>query len=513
MPILLSVILLCFASSSFAAEKTPKPDHLIIMIFDAMRPDFVDRFGMKNFKRLQQMSRNYPQAYVGHLFSETVVAHAVIPTGLPPRLLPWDDDLFWDKDGRLGKGDAFYLTGNLSIEQHKQLLGDLPSHVFLQSKLKNRFGGKVFAVGAKAYAASIFGGPHADGIVTFKKEAGKCLPAGRAVPDYVSGDDRFTVDCSDRQGTEMSFYPLDGARHVPGKDPKHLGGDTWVADVAMKLMEKEQWSALLLTFSGIDKMAHMLGEQDGPRPHDFKSEVSFENIVKNADVQLGRLLDALEKRGELSRTLIVVTADHGGQANRYFFGGRGKGHSGVIVGDEATSEDKVPGIEQLRRNAKVRASYYDSALRVWLEDQVPANRAKAVASLEQMSGVVAVYGKMKKEPVEQLENAEPEAAPADYGYKLEASSRLESQPRRFKDWMKQNAEGLLDSMASERSPDLVGFLEDDVGYGLLGDHGGAQEKVQRVPLSVYVPGKRGAVLGERVRHRDIKGLIEKEMGL
>jgi hypothetical protein len=47
------------------------PDHLVFMVFDQMRPDYVDRFGLENFKRLRASSRHYPDAYVGHLASQT----------------------------------------------------------------------------------------------------------------------------------------------------------------------------------------------------------------------------------------------------------------------------------------------------------------------------------------------------------------------------------------------------------------------------------------------------------
>ena len=63
-----------------------KTDHVLMMVFDQMRPDYIDRFNLEHFKRLRASARNYPDAYVGHLASQTVVSHLVIPTGLPPSL-------------------------------------------------------------------------------------------------------------------------------------------------------------------------------------------------------------------------------------------------------------------------------------------------------------------------------------------------------------------------------------------------------------------------------------------
>ena len=59
------------------------------------------------------------------------------------------------------------------------------------------------------------------------------------------------------------IYKLDGNHYVPGKDPAHLGGDVWTADAAIEIMNRESWSGLFLTFGAIDKIGHMLGEQDG----------------------------------------------------------------------------------------------------------------------------------------------------------------------------------------------------------------------------------------------------------
>ena len=37
-------------------------------------------------------------------------------------------------------------------------------------------------------------------------------------------------------------------------------------------------------------------------------------------------------------------------------------------------------------------------------------------------------------------------------------------------------------MAADSGPDVVGLLHDDTSYGVYGDHGGASEEVQRVPM-------------------------------
>src|SRR5687768_871480 len=169
--------------STTAAHRAPPPkvDHVLLMVFDQMRPDYIDRFGLTNFKRLRSSSRNYPDALVGHLSSQTVVAHMVIPTGLRPGDLPWVDDALVDIDGAIGKPGLAYNTGKLTRPQTWQLLQKIPRDQFLPARIQDKLGGKVFAVGEKDYAAAFLGGPHASAIVTMKA----CAPEGVNVPEYI----------------------------------------------------------------------------------------------------------------------------------------------------------------------------------------------------------------------------------------------------------------------------------------------------------------------------------------
>ena len=63
-------------------------------------------------------------------------------------------------------------------------------------------------------------------------------------------------------GTQAAFpswlYP--GGQPVRSRQrPAHLGGDTWVADAAIAMMQNENWSGMFVTLGGIDKAGHMWG--------------------------------------------------------------------------------------------------------------------------------------------------------------------------------------------------------------------------------------------------------------
>ena len=58
------------------------------------------------------------------------------------------------------------------------------------------------------------------------------------------------------------------------------------------------------------KPAHLLGDHSAPR-HMNDRRQNYDEYIANLDFEFGRLLDALESRGILDNTYLVVTSDHG----------------------------------------------------------------------------------------------------------------------------------------------------------------------------------------------------------
>jgi hypothetical protein len=495
-------------SGSRVPTRRAVPDHLLFMVFDQMRPDYIDRFGLENFKRLRASSRHYPDAYVGHLASQTVVAHMVMPTGLPPRALPWVEDAFVDEAGTLGKPGAAYKTGELGREQTWKLLQGIPRTQFLPARLIDALGekvGGVFAVGQKDYAANLLGGPHASSIVTLAKPqdgATECTPTGVNVPDYIASNRRFAIDCSESQTYGTGFntvYKIDGNRYVPGKDPAHLGGDIWTADAAIEIMRRDRWSGLLLTFGGIDKIAHMLGEQDGGGLESVPSEYHLADILRIADQQLGRLLAALDEQGLANRTLVVVTSDHGGQENTFYMGNNGSQSCCPFEGSKASV---TPPYWVAHVNAvaggKLKTAYASTTLTVWLADRSASTEQSAIRGLKDIPGITEIYARRQ--------------TGSSYRYD-QVHANFRSTTAQFQSWAKRHSAELLDTMAGPAGPDVVGLLADGYGFGRIGDHGGAQERVQRIPLFMRVPGEPPARRKEQIRQMDLAPEITKILAL
>src|SRR3712207_6173944 len=167
-----------------------------------------------------------------------------------------------------------------------------------------------------------------------------------------------------------NMYPLDGNRFVPGRNKRHLGGDTWVADAAMKVMAREDWSGLFVTMGGIDKAGHMWGGLNDRRPFPANARSKMSHLpflARNADAQVGRLIDKLRRLGQLDETLIVLTTDHAQLTSRHFYGeyGADRGNYNWYYGEDEDESYLDPQAEMrpLVNTGNVEASMQDSAIR------------------------------------------------------------------------------------------------------------------------------------------------------
>src|SRR5690348_5560931 len=80
-------------------------------------------------------------------------------------------------------------------------------------------------------------------------------------------------------------------------------------------------------------------------------------------------------------------------------------------------------------------------------------------------------------------------------------------------WWAAHGQEIVDSMAAPDGPDVVGLLHDRTSYGVYGDHGGAQESVQRVPMVFWSPGMRATATNETFRTPDVMPTILAAMGI
>jgi arylsulfatase A-like enzyme len=534
------------ASTGVAVAEDAPPNRVLIVLFDQMRPEYADQFDMPNFRSLRDAGTNFTKAYLGYMASETVIAHNVITSGQLPKHMGWVDEAYRDADNLLGKGAGeMHITGDLSLANFGTLISH-EGYPKLADYLHGAFPGKKFiVVGEKSYAVESAVAPSnatdigvrlssrspnsTDAPIDTCRDllGGRYrFPRGLNVPLSLTGSTtsppnpsctRYFVnsDSGNSYGTTAAFpsflYPEDGNRFFPGTDPsaltlEHFGGDTWVADAAIELMQSEDWSGMFLTLGAIDKAAHMWGAQADAA--NFTGDCNDPNLsirganqthvrcaAENADVQLGKILDAVSNYDEAhgGETLVVLTADHGATygAGEGFKGKRSAGASDSNwyyapngVWDAGTFTDPQspcrnspcitsqiynspsPGLQPLIATGNVDFSYQSTAVETWLVDHSVAKMKEGAAAMLQVPGVIASY----------WHDGDT--------FRLFGQNAMTGTE---KAWWKQHGQELVDTMAAPNGPDVIGLLHDKTSYGVVGDHGGAQQTVQTVPMVFWSP--------------------------
>jgi hypothetical protein len=496
---------------------------------DQMRPEYARQFDMDNVRRLQREGVNFHRAYLGHMAAETVVSHNVMVSGLLPKHMGWSDEAYRDTNDVLGNGaDQIYVTGDLTQADFDALVthGDYPKLAdYLRAANP---GSKFVTVGEKAYPVESINAPsNADDIAvrlsgrrTDVTPATGCAnlggpwrePAGTNVPSYLSQPKcgRFFInsDPANDYGTATTapawMYPEDGNRYVPGFDKAHLGGDTWAADAAREIMAHENWSGMVVTLGGIDKIAHMWGGglvDDATYPPGSEAEMIHQRfITKNADVQLGRMLQRLHELGQLDDTLVVVTADHGQTVGEHFYGqnvasgGDANWYTGSSFNDGEFSPPS-PALQPLIDTGNVAFSYQSTAIETWLKDTSPEKVQEAARAMRTLPGVTASYIR------------------AGNRYRLDSTRTSTPMTRSYRRWWQRHGQELVDSMAGDFSADVVGLLADRTSYGVYGDHGGAQEEVQRIPMVFWAAGLKSRSPDTQFRSVDIMPTVLRTLGI
>jgi len=512
-----------------SAAAAAKPTRVVFIVLDQLRPEFIDAFDMDNVKALMAGGANYRNAYLGHMASETVVSHNVMTSGMLPKNMGWSDEWYRDVGGVLGDPGDMYVSGSMSQPQFDALI-TAKGYPKLSDYLNAKYPDKVVAtVGEKNYAVYSMGGPGSQIRLTFGGRSFDCDgdavvdntwrgPVGTNVPTYITepatapvcpAEDRFYVDSASSldYGTLTTspawMYPVQGNRDVPGDDPDHLGGDIWVTDAAFEIMDHEDWSGILLTYGGIDKAGHMWGGLNDVAPYpNADPSTHMAALAKVADEQVGRVLDKLEADGLMDETLVVLTTDHAQLTADTYYGvdGQNRGNFNWYYGTDADESylDPQPQIQKLidGTGGNVRASMQDSAIRTWLTDSSLKAKKRAAAVMKTLGGVKASYYRVAGK------------------YKRTWQAPRSAFTAREWAWYRAHAQEIVNTAAAPYGPDVIGLLGDNTSYGVKGDHGGAQESVQRIPIVFYGAGvKPGAKPGAAIRSVDIMPTILKEMGI
>jgi hypothetical protein len=544
----------CLASVALFAAPAPaaeRPSRVVIIVLDQARPDTITRYGMENVQALQRHGKSFPKAIVGDMAAETVISHNVITSGLFPSHMGWSNEVYRDEENALGVPGAYYVTSSMSCAQFQALIahGNYPK---IQDYLDSKFGeSSSFATFTQKRTSACTSG-HAsaavDGTVDDPEDVILQIRGSRktcgandqwrqpesgngGIPNLPPWFDVTTGDCDNRWWTDQApgaygtnllspanIYPLDTNRFVPGFDPAHYGGDTWSADAAIQEINNDpNWRGMMVSLGGIDKMGHMWGPEDqgeaGATPGSIAEMRHLPFVAKNADAQVGNIVDALREKGQLDETLIVVTADHAAQTGNPFFGVLAPGvdspkctppSNGIrsdcnwYYGQDADEIylDPSPAVAALRDRlaGNLAFSYQDTQVAAYLHDTSLAKKREAAQAVLDMPGVMAAY---------YINGAQDD-------YTRFGTNRMTGAERA---WFVKHSDDLVDTMANRSAPDVVGITRTNVTYGVIGDHGGSQKLVQNIPMVFYGPGVNSKDSNRTLRQVDILPTILKTMGI
>lgn len=552
-----------------AAAKPAGPNRVLIVLFDQMIPEYADQFAMPNYRKVRDAGRNFTGAYLGYTASETVIAHNVITSGQLPKHMGWTDEAYRDTENLLNKGaGAMHITGDLSAADFGTLI-TRQGYPKLADYLHTAYPGKKFiVVGEKSYAVDSAAAPTGDIAVRLSDRVGSSslepcrlqlggvadpvtgrisggrfrYPFGKNVPDYLAPTpglagtgtppagycNRFYINSDNRPDygtltTSPAFmYPEQGNRFFPGTDASanagHVGGDAWVADAAIAMIGAEPWSGMFVTLGGIDKAGHMWGAQDdavkftgscttGTPEEIGAAQTHVRCAAEIADQQFGRVLDAAlaQDRKDGGRTLVVLTADHGATWGENFYGklaaGAGdsnwywapKGVWDAGAFDTTTYNSPSPAVLPLNADGNLQFSYQSTEIEAWLIDRSLDKMKAKAATMLTLPGVTAAYYR-----------------DGDHFTLFGTNAMTESE----REWWKKHGQELVDSMAVDNGPDVLGLLHDRTSYGVYGDHGGTQESVQRIPLVFWSPSLDGPERSDApIRTVDIMPTILRALGI
>ena len=534
-----AVVVLAALLAAAAPALAATPTRVLLVVMDQMQPEYAKQYNMSNVLMLQNLGVNFPNAWVGDMASETVVSHNVMVSGLFPKNMGWSDEAIRDVHNVLGYGEnAIVTVGDLGTADYVKMIQSM-DYPKLGDYLHDTYPDRIVAnVGQKGYQVESMAASSSDFWVRMgsKKKTvdladptvvpwtGTYRGVGGNPPAYIASDNRFKVsvgnnnDPNDYYGTKVDkpawMYPEDG-RYVAGPYADHKSGDMWVADAAMKIMELEDWSGLFVTFSAIDKIGHMWGggavdnlENYTWDPESIFREVHMPWAAKNADDQLGRVIDKLKELGQFNDTLIVVTADHGSTyggsgfyGNNVYDGGNvggwyaGAWYPGYVTPMTPNTSAGPDALAPLMATGKVEFSYQSTSIQSWLKmgNRSWGDRLAVARVMKALPGVIATYVR--------------------HGSRYALASSSSTMTAAEKSWWLQTGQALVDSMAFPGSGDVVGLLADKTVYAVYGDHGGAQMDVQRIPMAWYMPGMKHAVNNAKIRLVDMMPTILKTMGV
>jgi predicted AlkP superfamily pyrophosphatase or phosphodiesterase len=440
-------------SPAAASEVYTPARYLVLITFDAFRPDYMSLAPMPVLADLMRRGTSYDNAWVGQLESETPVSHATLSTGALPKNdgvigFEWRDPK--TQTEALDGWSPGVLQGKLEADIKASGAHSIPELV----KAANPKATVVTASSEKVYAADAMGGVAADYILYHQRVGRK---PERLVPAGVPG---------------RAPHPdvLSAAALRPSLPMKHFTDwDYLSAMLALTAFQAYRPEVLMVNFPSGDVYGHPYGGSASPE--------IFSQVVAGIDRNLGRIVNAYRSAGIFDQTLFVIAGDHGMVPNYR-----------TVAGATTKAVTREAGGQYMFHTGGTAADIY--LHNYW--------HARAVAEAQlKVPGVAAAY--YATDPHGQREYV---AAPGmDIDPALDAAYQYM----------------LNTYLGPTSPDVFAPFRENTVGTAsstLHGDHGGVNWGAQHVPIILYGPGvPSGQVSHAPARLVDVAPTLLRLLGL
>ncbi|MFN3805100.1 MAG: alkaline phosphatase family protein, partial [Pyrobaculum sp.] len=264
--VIAALLLLAVAYVS-AEAASQRAEYAIVVVLDQFVPYYLEVYDLPNLRELIKNGVLFEGAWVGHMASSTIVSHPVIHTGRFPKAFCMVDYGWRDPKNSsrvINPGDLrFILAGG--VREIMEGSGVKSVSYYIKQRWPDA---KTAGGSSKAHVAPGFE-PHMD--IAFL-----------ALPVKINGTDYYVP------GYKVPSYLNDSRFWLP-KSELYNKADEWVMDISIEILRRERPRFMVINLPLIDVWGHRTGGQAALE--------EMEPWVKNADRQLGRLIDELKALG------------------------------------------------------------------------------------------------------------------------------------------------------------------------------------------------------------------------
>jgi predicted AlkP superfamily pyrophosphatase or phosphodiesterase len=327
---LLSFVLLpLLAGGLVCFGQAQKPKLVVIVVVDQFRADYLSRFRADytgGFDRMLRHGANYASAHYEHFPTVTAVGHSIISTGAMPAVSgivgnSWVDRASGNKQvtsvcdfdykvvgGATPAGDPAKCTDRDPASPRRLLVSTIGD------ELRNRDeNARVIGVSLKPRSAILPAGHRANGAFWFDDTSGSFISSSyyfNDLPQWVKDFNAQNLAAAYVQRKWDGFPKWDfqtKGDHPYNKIPASPWGNELIEAMAEHAITGEQLGQrgstdlLTVSFSSNDYIGHAVGP-DAPEVRD---------MAIRTDRLLGKLFALIDAKVGLSKTLVVLSADHG----------------------------------------------------------------------------------------------------------------------------------------------------------------------------------------------------------